>query len=59
MNTAFENYKTTIPGAILVISALGMFISKAIMGTLEGHDFEILLGVLAGAGLIAAKDGNK
>jgi len=56
MNEIVKNYRTSIPGFLLILSVFGMIVSKVTSGTLEEADIKLALTALAGVGLLAAKD---
>jgi hypothetical protein len=55
-----KNWRTTLAG-ILTLVAAGAYLGKKILAgqALTGDDLAVVVAALSGAGLIAAKDGNK
>ncbi|MFZ0887212.1 MAG: hypothetical protein WA005_02050 [Candidatus Binataceae bacterium] len=53
-----RNPLTSIPGILLLLGALLTFAGHAIRGDLTAKDLSELPVAMAGAGLIAAKDGG-
>lgn len=52
----FRNPKTTVIGVVLIGGSLLYLGMRAMAGTLEAQDLTALAAVLAGSGLLAAKD---
>lgn len=54
MKTLLKNWKTTL-GAVAIFACVGLYLSNYI----TGEQLTASVAVLAGAGFLAAKDGNK
>ena len=53
-----RNPLTSIPGILLLLGALLTFCGHALQGNVTAKDFQEIPVALAGAGLVAAKDGH-
>jgi len=51
-----ENWKTSILGVAAIIAVIAKWVQA---GQVDFSDFNSLAGIIAGMGLIVAKDGNK
>ena len=51
-----ENWKTSILGLAAIVSVIAKWVQA---GQVDFSDLNSLIGIIAGMGLIAAKDGSK
>jgi len=59
MNSVLTNWKTTLAGAATILTALGDIASHLSTGSVGSGSIETdVVTILAGLGLVAAKDAN-
>lgn len=59
MNSVLTNWKTTLAGAATILTAFGDIASHLSSGSIGSGSIETdVVTILAGFGLVAAKDGN-
>lgn len=60
MNSVLTNWKTTLAGAATILTALGDIASHLSSGSVGSGSIETdIVTILAGVGLVAAKDASK